>query len=136
MVTGMDIHAGVYGRQSTRRSNGSEISTEDQLQEGVSVRAASAPSALPYEDLGVSAFSGEERPDFDRMIADCRAGRLGVIIVHYVSRLSRMEAMDAIPIVTELLNLGVKIISIAEGEPRERVAATAARRPSPVSRSP
>ncbi|GCB45302.1 recombinase family protein [Streptomyces sp. NL15-2K] len=116
MVTGMDIHAGVYGRQSSRRGNKSEISTEDQLKEGVSrARMMNAARIATYEDLGISAFSGEERPDFDRMIADCRTGRLNVIIVYYVSRFSRLEVADSLPVVMELLNMGVTIVSITEG---------------------
>lgn len=49
------------------------------------------------------------------MLADCRAGRRNLIIVHYVSRFSRKEITDAIPIVTELLQLGVTIVSALEG---------------------
>ncbi|MFF8916052.1 recombinase family protein [Streptomyces sp. NPDC015032] len=112
----MAIHAGVYGRQSARRANKSEVSTEDQLKEGIArARSMGADHIATYEDLGISAFSGVERPDFERMLEDCRAGRLNVLIVYYISRLSRLEVMDAIPIVTELLNLGVKIVSVTEG---------------------
>lgn len=42
-------------------------------------------------------------------------GHVNMIIVDYVSRFSRLEVMDAIPIVSELLNLGVVIVSTSEG---------------------
>jgi DNA invertase Pin-like site-specific DNA recombinase len=116
----MDIHAGVYGRQSLARENKSEVSTATQIEEGK--REALKRGAVHtevYEDLGKSAFSGVVRPDFERLIADCRAGRINMIIVYYVSRFSRMEPLDAIPIVTELLNLGVTIVSVTEGEFRK-----------------
>jgi DNA invertase Pin-like site-specific DNA recombinase len=116
VVTGMDVHAGVYGRQSLRRANKSEVSTEDQLKKGVArARELGASSIATYEDLGISAFSGAERPDFERMLADCRAGRLNVVIVYYVSRFSRLEVADALPVCQELLNLGVTIVSLTEG---------------------
>ncbi|MFD5308197.1 recombinase family protein [Streptomyces ardesiacus] len=112
----MDTHAGVYGRQSARRANKSEVSTEDQLKEGVArARQMGATKIATYEDLGISAFSGDERPDFDRLIADCRAGRINLVIVYYVSRFSRLEVADALPVCQELLNLGVTIVSLTEG---------------------
>jgi hypothetical protein len=39
-----------------------------------------------------------------------------MIVVMYISRFSREDPLDAIPIVTELLNLGVTIVSATEGE--------------------
>lgn len=112
----MSIHAGVYTRQSARRANGSEVSTEDQLKEGVArAKSLGADHIATYEDQGISAFSGVERPDFERMVADCRAGRINVIIVYYVSRLSRQDVADALPVVHELLNMGVTIVSVTEG---------------------
>ncbi|MFI5800901.1 recombinase family protein [Streptomyces sp. NPDC051677] len=68
-----------------------------------------------YEDVGISAYSGTERPDFERLLRDCRLGRINVVIVYNISRLSRLEPRDAIPIVNELMSLGVTIVSVAEG---------------------
>lgn len=42
-------------------------------------------------------------------------GRVNVMIVYNISRLSRLEPRDAIPIVNELLSLGVTIVSTTEG---------------------
>ncbi|MFJ3093881.1 recombinase family protein [Streptomyces hydrogenans] len=120
VVTGMDIHAGVYGRQSAGRANKSEVSTVTQRAAGVAeAKRRGAVSITEYEDLGISAFTGEERPDYDRLIKDCHAGRINLIAVYSISRLSRMDPLDAIPIVTELLNLGVTIVSLTEGEFRK-----------------
>ncbi|WP_148589302.1 recombinase family protein [Streptomyces sp. WAC01526] len=113
----MAIHAAVYGRQSAGRANKSEVSTVTQRTAGVAeARRREADSITTYEDLGISAFTGDERPDFERMIKDCLAGRIDVIIVYYVSRLTRRDPLEAIPLVTELLNLGVTIVSLTEGE--------------------
>ncbi|GAA2085124.1 hypothetical protein GCM10009801_46670 [Streptomyces albiaxialis] len=113
----MAVHAGVYARQSSARGNKSEISTVTQREAGTEeAEKRNADSITQYEDLGISAFTGDERPDFDRLLKDCREGRINLIIVYYISRLSRMDTLDAIPIVTELLNLGVTIVSVTEGE--------------------
>jgi DNA invertase Pin-like site-specific DNA recombinase len=120
-VSGMDIHAGVYARQSDARENKSEASTTTQRAAGIGeANRRNATRIELYEDLGKSAFKADVvRKDFDRLVADCRAGRINMIVVYYISRLSRLEPLDAIPIVTELLNLGVTIVSVTEGEFRK-----------------
>ncbi|WP_406254769.1 recombinase family protein [Streptomyces chartreusis] len=122
VVSGMMTHAASYVRQSAARGNKSEASPASQ-------RAANKArfEQLPgnavwcghYEDIGISAFNGKTRPQFERLLNDCRAGRVNMVIVYYVSRLSRMEPLDAIPIVTEMLNLGVVLVSVTEGEFRK-----------------
>ncbi|MFI6409700.1 recombinase family protein [Streptomyces sp. NPDC050548] len=122
VANGMTVRAASYTRQSAARANKSEASPASQ-------RAANKArfDQLPgdpewcghYEDIGISAFTGAVRPAFERLLSDCRAGHVNVVIVYYVSRLSRMEPLDAIPIVTELLNLDVVIISVSEGEFRK-----------------
>lgn len=67
------------------------------------------------EKPGTSAFSGKERPEFERLLNACRTGRVNMIIVMYISRFSRQEPADAIPIISELLTLGVTIVSVTEG---------------------
>lgn len=117
----MEIHAGVYGRQSMARANKSEVSTADQIANGKAEAIRRGATHIEvYEDLGFSAFKTDVvRKDYERMLADCRAGRINMIIVYYVSRLSRQEPLDAIPVVSELLNLGVTIVSVTEGEFRK-----------------
>lgn len=110
------IHAAIYVRQSVARASGSEASPATQRDAGrAEALRRGAVSVELYEDIGISAYKDVERPAFERMLADCRAGRRNLIIVYYVSRLSRREVTDAIPIVTELLQLGVTIVSITEG---------------------
>ncbi|MFJ9523417.1 recombinase family protein [Kitasatospora sp. NPDC101801] len=120
VISGMALHAAVYGRQSDARENASEASTTTQREKGFEeARNRGATSITYYEDLGISAFTGVERPDFERLLQDCRAGRINLLIVYYISRLSRLDPLDAIPIVVELLNLGVTIVSVTEGEFRK-----------------
>ncbi|MEV0774919.1 recombinase family protein [Streptomyces sp. NPDC050428] len=121
----MSIHAAGYGRQSAARANKSEASptTQRVANKGEADRRKAAGADVHwvghYEDIGISAYTGKERPGYERLLKDCRAGRVNMIIVYYISRLSRMEPLDAIPVVTELLNLGVTIVSVTEGEFRK-----------------
>lgn len=68
-----------------------------------------------YEDKDLSAFTGVQRPEYDRMLADARAGKFDVIVVYYVSRFSRLEPKDALPVILELQRAGVQLVSVNEG---------------------
>lgn len=112
--------AASYIRQSKKREQGSEASPatqRDRNRERIGHMGATFVGS--YEDLGISAYNGDERPEFDRLIADCHAGKVNLIVVYYVSRFSRLDPLDAIPIVTDLLNRGVTIVSVTEGEFRK-----------------
>lgn len=121
----MNLHCAGYGRQSYGRLNGSEASPATQREANSARFDTFAAEAArqgreavwcgQYEDVGISAYSGTERPDFERLLRDCRMGRINVLIVYNIARLSRLEPRDAIPIVNELMSLGVTIVSVAEG---------------------
>jgi DNA invertase Pin-like site-specific DNA recombinase len=120
-IRGMNTHAAVYTRQSEGRENQSEASTEDQRDRSEDrARTLGATSITKYdEELGTSAYGGKARPVFEQMLTDCRAGRINMIVVYYISRFSRVDPLDAIPVVSELLNLGVTIVSVNEGQFRK-----------------
>ncbi|MFE3167343.1 recombinase family protein [Streptomyces sp. NPDC059224] len=121
----MNLHVAGYTRQSYGRVNGSEASPASQRDANAARFEAFAAEAARqgreaiwcghYEDVGISAYSGTERPDFERLLRDCRVGRINAVIVYNISRLSRLEPLDALPIVNELMSLGVTIVSVAEG---------------------
>ncbi|WP_406172027.1 recombinase family protein [Streptomyces sp. NBC_00996] len=121
----MNLHVAGYTRQSYGRVNGSEAGPASQRDanrarfESFAAEAARQGREASwhghYEDVGTSAYSGTERPDFERLLRDCRMGRVNVVIVYNIARLSRLEPRDAIPIVNELLSLGVTIVSTMEG---------------------
>ena len=116
----MTHYAAGYVRQSAARQNKSEASPATQRTENrARATQLGAEWVGSYEDIGISAYNGDVRPSFERLIADCHAGRVTMIIVYYISRLSRLDPLDAIPIVTDLLNRGVTIISVTEGEFRK-----------------
>ncbi|MGW2933329.1 recombinase family protein [Streptomyces sp. NPDC001156] len=125
VVSGMNFHVAGYTRQSYGRVNGSEASPASQREANAARFGSFAAEAARqgreavwcghYEDVGISAYSGTERPDFERLLRDCRLGRINVVVVYNVSRFSRLEPLDAMPIVSELQSLGVTIVSVAEG---------------------
>lgn len=124
------IKAAGYDRQSDARANGSEASPITQRKanhsEAMKRREAAEAASGDLEWIGhyserpgTSAFGKDERPEFDRLVEDCRAGRVNMIIVMYISRFSRLDPLVAFAIVSELLSLGVVIVSTTEGEFRK-----------------
>lgn len=61
-----------------------------------------------YADPGLSGTRAEKRPDFLRMIADCRAGKIGKILVKSISRFAR-NTVDALQYIRELKELGIGV---------------------------
>lgn len=120
MIRDMANHVGIYTRQSERRASKSEASTETQwgdCMSGLPYWGLDPEHIERYEDLGISAFKDVDRPDYRRLLTEARAGRINVIVVHYMSRLSRKTAQETYDELSPLLRNGVRIISI--GEKRE-----------------
>jgi len=61
-----------------------------------------------YADEGLTGLSADKRPDFQRLLADCRAGKIDRILVKSVSRFSR-NLMDCVSAIRELHALGVSV---------------------------
>ncbi len=61
-----------------------------------------------YADEGISGLSTRKRDEFNRMMADCRDGKIDRILVKSVSRFAR-NTQDALYFMRELLRLGVTI---------------------------
>ena len=62
-----------------------------------------------YADEGISGTNTKKRDDFNRMIADCRAGKIDLIITKSISRFAR-NTLDCLNYVRELKDLGNGII--------------------------
>ena len=76
------------------------VSTEDQAREGFSLREQKERlEALCkfkgykiygyYQDAGISAKTGNHRPEFDRMINDAKTGKINTVIALKLDRISR-----------------------------------------------
>lgn len=61
-----------------------------------------------YADEGISGLEAKKREDFNRMMADCRAGKIDRILVKSISRFAR-NTKEYIQFVRELLQLGISI---------------------------
>lgn len=61
-----------------------------------------------YADEAVSGTTADKRDDFQRLLADCRAGKIDRILVKSISRFAR-NTIDCIQTVRELKQLGVAI---------------------------
>jgi len=61
-----------------------------------------------YADEGISGLDTKKRDDFNRMMDDCRAGKIDRILVKSMSRFAR-NTKDHIQYMRELLQLGVSI---------------------------
>lgn len=62
-----------------------------------------------YADEGISATNTKKRDEFKRMIADCRAGKIDMVITKSISRFAR-NTLDCLNYVRELKELGIGII--------------------------
>lgn len=61
-----------------------------------------------YADPGISGTRAEKRPDFLRMIEDCRAGKIQKVLVKSISRFAR-NTVDALKYIRELKELGISV---------------------------
>ena len=62
-----------------------------------------------YADEGISGTNTKKRDEFNRMIADCRARKIDMIITKSISRFAR-NTLDCLNYVRELKDLGIGII--------------------------
>ena len=62
-----------------------------------------------YADEGISGTNTKKRDEFNRMIADCRSGKIDMIITKSISRFAR-NTLDCLNYVRELKDLGIGII--------------------------
>ena len=67
-----------------------------------------------YADKGITGTSAEKRGDFQRLLSDCRRGRVDKILVKSSSRFAR-NAKECLEIVRELKTLGVGVCFEEQG---------------------
>ena len=67
-----------------------------------------------YIDEGITGTSKANRDDFNRLIADCDAGKIDIILVKSISRFAR-DTVDLLDTVRHLRDIGVEIRFEREG---------------------
>ncbi|MFG2848338.1 recombinase family protein [Kitasatospora sp. NPDC048296] len=111
LIAAIEQIAVSYVRQSSAKPDRTEASPQTQRTKNEEESTRWGAFGRHYEDIGISGWDPDaEREGFDKMLADARAGLFQVLIVYNVSRFSRREVMDAIPVVTELHRLGITIL--------------------------
>lgn len=73
-----------------------------------------------YADEGITGTSAEKREDFQRMMQDCRKGRIDCILVKSISRFAR-NTRDCLAAVRELKELGISVRFEEQGIDTARV---------------
>ncbi len=74
-----------------------------------------------YADSGITGTSVEKREDFQRMMQDCRKGKIDRILVKSISRFAR-NTKDCLAAVRELKELGVSVLFEEQGIDTARVS--------------
>lgn len=72
------------------------------------------PLAGTYQDNSLSAFTGRERPEFQRLLADVAAGLISAVIVWHADRLTR-DVREGLDIVDLFRKQGVRLYSVQKG---------------------
>lgn len=67
-----------------------------------------------YADEGVTGTRADKREDFQRLLQDCRAGKIDCILFKSISRFAR-NTLECIQTVRELKQLGVTVVFEKEG---------------------
>ena len=61
-----------------------------------------------YADEGITGTKMDSRPEFIRMLADCEAGKIDIILTKSLSRFAR-NTVDTLNVVRRLKELGIKV---------------------------
>ena len=61
-----------------------------------------------YVDAGITGTSAAARPEFQRMIADCEAGKINIVLTKSISRFAR-NTVDLLSTVRRMKELGVEV---------------------------
>lgn len=69
-----------------------------------------------YADEAISGITADKRSDFQRLLADCHAGKIDRILVKSISRFAR-NTLDCIQTVRELKQLNIPVEFEKENQP-------------------
>jgi site-specific DNA recombinase len=85
----VEVRAGIYARISSDR-DGDQLGVTRQIEDcrREAERRAFVVGDV-YVDDDISAWSGKQRPEFERMVDDLRSRRIGAVLVWHLDRLTR-----------------------------------------------
>ena len=104
------LKAAAYARVSTDLDS-QETSIENQREHYKSFIASNPDWELAgiYEESGVSGTKADTRPELQKLLHDCEAGAVDVIITKSISRFAR-NTSECLEMVRELTGLGIRLI--------------------------
>ncbi len=113
-ATEQKLLVAAYARVSTEKEE-QEDSFERQVEHYTALINGKSDWQLVevYADPGISGTRAEKRPNFMRMIADCRAGKIQKVMVKSISRFAR-NTVDALNYIRELKDLGISVFFESE----------------------
>ena len=86
------MNAGIYARISLDK-DGEAVGTDRQVRLCQEKATALGWNVVQtYVDNSISATNGKERPEYERLLADLRAGTINAVMVYAVDRLTRKPA--------------------------------------------
>ena len=104
----------VYVRVSTEgEKNGREQTTESQrIDIGAYLNAKGIHDFEVYEDLGISGRK-KDRPKLNKMLADCKSGKISMVVVYKLDRLAR-SLSNLLEMVTLFQELSIEFVSVKD----------------------
>ena len=104
------LRVAAYARVSTDLDS-QETSIENQREHYKSFIASNPDWEMAgiYEESGVSGTKAESRPELMKLMKDCRAGEIDLVITKSISRFAR-NTSECLSMVRELTSLGIRLI--------------------------
>ncbi|MBQ3704154.1 MAG: recombinase family protein [Oscillospiraceae bacterium] len=109
-ITQRKLRVAAYARVSTDLDS-QETSIENQREHYKSFIASNPDWELAgiYEESGVSGTKADTRPELQRLIKDCEAGAVDVIVTKSISRFAR-NTSECLEMVRKLTGIGIRLI--------------------------
>jgi site-specific DNA recombinase len=107
------LRAGIYIRLSVDHDQ--QTSTERQEADCRALAEAKGfEVAKAYPDVGVSGYRAVDRPQYDQLLDDVRAGQIDVIVVWKLDRLTRRGIRSIAPLLDLLEETGASLVSVQD----------------------
>lgn len=109
----------IYARVSSNSAE--QLNSLTNQISGLTRLAAANPTWLLvdiYIDIAPSK-TGSNRKDFNRLISDCAAGKVDIVLTKNISRFGR-DTVEVLTAVEKLVDVGVRVVFMAEGIDTEK----------------
>jgi len=110
----MNKQVAIYLRVSTEGSKGGHTQTTDSQRVDIEsyMKSKGITEFVTYQDKGISGRK-RDRPELNRMLKDCKAGKVSSVVVYKLDRLAR-SLKDLLEIVTIFQELQIDFVSVKD----------------------